>query len=110
MPLDPPTTLCMFYIRSLFFRLLSDVLQATNALARVQATASYVRRTNPHSIDVYPPPPSSISGSAPDVDKLFVPMQNAIKYVHDGILFDFLGGIIVRWMYSKGLPVHAYYG
>ena len=31
MPPDPPTTLCMLYIRGLVLRLLSDVLQATNA-------------------------------------------------------------------------------
>ena len=56
MPSDPPTTLCMLYIRGLVLGLLSDVLQATNsrrpgneASAR---TDNYVLRV-PHQSPLY---------------------------------------------------------
>ena len=61
MPPDPPTTLCMLYIRALVLGLLSDVLQATNARrpgneASARTDNCVLRAPHQSPLDMYAPP------------------------------------------------------
>ena len=62
MPPDPPTTLCMLYIRGLVLGLLIDVLQVTNARRPGNETSArtdncVLRAPHQSSLYMYAPPP-----------------------------------------------------